>query len=187
LELKVFAWKLKVYKTNFNGSVKQTIKSLIHLLKDLPDARYVFNLLKYDSVSNLVCEELGWLFAKYSQQFKTLKLAYNIVNNTAPVYFRNYLTYETVEGICTRHRQYVTPAIQALTPFGRESFRYCASKELLELPSFISTNLSFRSYTAQIQELLKLSQTAEFCFLPDGELFCDLSCIDDVVNSLYIS
>jgi hypothetical protein len=85
-------------------------------------ARYVFNLLKYDSVTELVCTQLGWLFSKYHQQFETLKLAYKVVNNIGPLYFRNYLTSDTIEGVHTRQRQYITPSIQSLTTFGRETF-----------------------------------------------------------------
>jgi hypothetical protein len=39
-------------------------------------ARYVFGLSKYDSVSDLICEDLKWLFSKYLVQHNVLKLAY---------------------------------------------------------------------------------------------------------------
>jgi hypothetical protein len=93
------------------------------------------------------------------------------------------LTSDSVDGVRTRQRQYATPAIHAQTTFGRETFRYCASKELIDLPSNISTNLCLRRFTAQVHELLTLSQIAEFCLFPVDQ-FCDLSCIDDVVTSL---
>jgi hypothetical protein len=82
------------------------------------------------------------------------------------------LTSDFVDGVRTRQRQYATPAIQAQTTFGRETFRYCASKELIDLPSNISTNLCLRSFTAQVHDLLYLR-------LQNFD-----ECIDDVVNFL---
>jgi hypothetical protein len=109
-------------------------------------ARYVYGLAKYDSVSDLICDDLKWLFSKYRVQHNTLKLAHKICHGIAPSYFNDYLTFDTIDGPQTRSRQYSTPAIPVRSNFGLRSFRYCACKEMIDLPPSISIQSSFNVF-----------------------------------------
>jgi hypothetical protein len=47
-------------------------------------ARFAFGLAKYDSVSDLICDNLMWVLSKYSLTNNILKLSHKIVDGTAP-------------------------------------------------------------------------------------------------------
>jgi hypothetical protein len=147
-------------------------------------ARYVFGFSKFDSVSDLICDDLKWLFSKYLVQENILKLSYKILNGIAPLYFRNYLTTETVPGTQTRSRQYTIPAIPIASNFGNRSFRYCGSKEITELPSSINVQSSYTVFKTLTHEFIVNCQRAEVFIRSANHDGCDLSCVDYVINNL---
>jgi hypothetical protein len=148
-------------------------------------ARFVYGLLKYDSVTNLICSDLTWLYAKYQYKMDVLKLAYSIANGLAPVYFKNYLCSDTIERINTRHRVYRSP-LYDIHSIGKRtrSFKYTSSKEMIDLPSNINTSASIFSFKNSVHEFLITVQFAEFCSDSHDSENCHLSCIDDVIASL---
>jgi hypothetical protein len=146
-------------------------------------ARFVYSLMKFDSVSDLICTDLNWLFCKYQYKLDVLKLAYKSINNIGPLYFKNYLCTNIVDTTRTRHRVYQTPALDIYT-VGRNSFKYTGSKELIDLPNNISMSQSFFSFKNDVIDFLLAVQFADHNSGSDDSSCCDLSCIDDVIASL---
>jgi hypothetical protein len=134
-------------------------------------ARFVYGLLKYDSVTNLICSDLAWLYAKYQYKLDVLKLSYNILNNLSPVYFRNYISLETIERISTRHRVYRSPTYD-IHSIGKLSFKYSGSKEIIDLPNTINISASMFSFKNSVAEFLLNVQFAEFCSDPHDSENC---------------
>jgi hypothetical protein len=75
-------------------------------------ARFVFCLMKFNSVSYIICSRLNWFFSKYQYKLDCLKLAYKVYNNICPLYFRDYLCTNIIETTRARHRVYQIPAIK---------------------------------------------------------------------------
>jgi hypothetical protein len=50
---------------------------LRNMICDKRCARYVFGFSKFDSVSDLICDDVKWLFSKYLVQENILKLLQN--------------------------------------------------------------------------------------------------------------
>lgn len=146
--------------------------------------RFVYGLLKYDSVTESICLDLHWLFAKYQYKLDVLKFAYKSINNIVPLYFRDYLSTELVERRTTRHRVYNDPAVPFNGFYGKQCFKYVGSKEIVELPNNILTTQSFFSFKRDVTSFLLSSQFAEYCIPSHDTECCDLSCIDDVIASL---
>jgi hypothetical protein len=147
-------------------------------------ARFVFGLMKFDSVSDIICSRLNWFFSKYQYKLDCLKLAYKVYNNICPLYFRDYLCTNIIETTRTRHRVYQIPAIK-IESVGRNSFKYTGFKELIDLPNNASTSQSFFSFKHDVIEFLLAVQFAEHNSISSEDSnFCDLSCIDDVIASL---
>jgi hypothetical protein len=146
-------------------------------------ARFVYGLLKFDSVTDLICSDLQWLFSKYQYKLDVLKLAYKVCNNICPLYFRDYLCTNVIESTRTRHRIYHIPALN-IESVGRNSFKYTGSKELIDLPNTISTSQSFFSFKNNVIQFVLSIQFADHNSVSDDSNFCDLSCIDDVIASL---
>jgi len=148
--------------------------------------RFIFKRLKYDSISSSVCE-CKYLYTKFKTRYDNLKLALNVSNNKCPNYFRNYLTSEKTEGIVTRRVKYHEPNLQYLN-IGKRSFKYSGSKELTQLSPSDLSSLSIKQIRTKVFSSLLDAQLKEFCTPPtDSHDFCDLSCIDDVINSLLTS
>jgi len=148
--------------------------------------RFIFKRLKYDSISSSVCE-CKYLYTKFKARYDNLKLALNVLNNKCPMYFRNYLTCETIEGIQTRRAKYHEPNLHYLN-IGKRSFKYSGSKELTQLPPSDLASLSINQIRTKVLSSLLDAQIKEYCTPPpDSHEFCDLSCIDDVINSLLTS
>jgi hypothetical protein len=93
-------------------------------------ARFVFGLMKFDSVSDIICSRLNWFFSKYQYKLNCLKLAYKVYCNICPLYFRDYLCTNIIETTRTRHRVYQIPALK-IGSVGRNSFKYTVLKNSL--------------------------------------------------------
>jgi hypothetical protein len=147
-------------------------------------ARFLYGLLKYNSVTESICSDLHWLFAKYQYELDVLKFAYKVVNNLVPLYFRDYLHTDRVERITTRRRIYNDPTVSFNGFYGKQCFKYIGSKEIVDLPNHIFTSQSFFSYKSDVISFLLSSQFDEHCIPSHDTEYCNLSCIDNVIASL---
>lgn len=142
------------------------------------------NKRKYDSISESVTADLKWLYCERLYKYEILKVAYLVANEISPNYFRNYAELSPVQTICTRSRQYSVPQNRAATLPGSNSFRFAGPSEITLLPNSISFQSNFPTFKNLCLEFLLNSQYTEYCLHSFDDIFCDLSCIDDVISSL---
>jgi retron-type reverse transcriptase len=145
-------------------------------------AKFVLNKDKYDSVSNELNCELKWLNCKNRLKFETLKLAFNMIHNSGPAYFLDYLCPNAFSSHETRRGSYVLHNQNLMSCWGERSFRYSASKLWFELPDNLKLCDSFVRFKSSLYLLLLTSQTTEYNSQCDDNV-CDLSCIDSVLYS----
>jgi len=147
-------------------------------------ARFAANLSKYDSVSQFITHDMKWLFCKYLYRPEVLKFVHAIRHDYSPSYFKEYMDLNPVLLNHTRSGQYSQPALTTASRYGTMSLCFSGPYELFRIPPSISLD-SFLSICVNLcNEYLSSLQNNEYSpnIVTDG---CYLSCIDDVIASLF--
>jgi hypothetical protein len=144
-------------------------------------AKFVLCKNKYDSISSELTNELKWLNCNNRRKFETLKLAFHMIHDSGPAYFRNYLSTSNFSLRETRRGTHVvhTPNIKCW--WGERSFRHSASKLWFELPEYIKSCDYYPRFKFLLFSLLICDQSSEAILQHDDNV-CDLSCIDSVIS-----
>ena len=145
-------------------------------------ARFIYNKLPYESVSQCITDDLKWLFSNYMYQFEVLKIARKITWGIVPAYFKDYLCLNTISVRETRNHNYMRPNMNYNSTMGVKSFRYIASKMWSDLPTNIVEANSFKAFKNLLYAHLSNEQNE---YLADNHtLTCNLSCIDAVIDRI---
>jgi hypothetical protein len=119
--------------------------------------RFIFRKRYFDNVDIEISDKLKWLKAKYKYKFEVLKLAYSTVNNIAPEYYQNYLSFENFSQRITRNS-----CINYNIVNNNKSFKNNATKMWLDLPNdFKKDTLSYKQFKQKTYEYLLKQQSDE--------------------------
>jgi hypothetical protein len=164
---------------------KHNIKILENILRRA--GRFVGDISKFDPIKRVILSKMNWLFPVKLFQFEALKIAYAIVHNIAPPYFKDYLNFEAdiINIINTR-----SSSIQIINSnqhsYGNKAFKYRLNRLWLSIPSSVRNSSSISIFKNKLfqyllnEELVNLDTRDKFVI----SNCCDYSCIDSVIENL---
>jgi len=121
---------------------------------------------------------------QYCTSFSTLKFVYCILKQLVPVYFISYYKLHLIQlsllgfGITIYLQKLFVPK------YGKVSSKYLCLSEYSKFNDHDLFSMSLTLFKSKCQDYFLSLQFNERCVLPNDCVFCDLSCIDDVISSL---
>jgi Reverse transcriptase (RNA-dependent DNA polymerase)/Endonuclease-reverse transcriptase len=162
-----------IWGTSGKGHVK-AVESIIRRA-----GRFVLGLKKFDSVKNIITNDLKWLFPSYLYQYEVLKMAQTIVNRNCPPFFFDYLQFNNVNTINTRSKSYNYISNSPATKIGKRAFYFQGSQQWISLSDVnLRETTNFVTFKKQLKQFI-LDKQSNSCYNYDD---IDMSNYDDIIE-----
>ena len=143
--------------------------------------KFVLNIKYSSNIKNIVSENLKWFYTKYLYQFEVLKIAFNFLalDLNSDVYFKNYINPQNFQ-ISRKTRNFTYIRSNNI----KRSFLHNATQLWINLPDELSSIINVNTFKTELSNHLLMLQNNEFDLQIKNNHYCNLSCIDSVVNNL---
>ena len=151
---------------------------MVHLQFD-SKGKFILKDIPCNNYKCFISENLSLFYCKYLYQFEVLKIVYDFLklNDSTNHYFKSYITLDDSNVYRnTRNFTYVS------SNGAKKSFLYNGTQLWLNLPKEISEINNCDLFKKTLREYLIELQTLELDLQSKSEEYCNLSCIESVVN-----